>query len=66
MPLEDISIPSPRDTIVREIESQIIRGKLRPGEKLPTERELAAQTGASKTVVHFALIELERLGQSRR
>ncbi len=62
MPLEDISIPSPRDTIVREIESQIIRGKLRPGEKLPTERELAAQTGASKTVVHFALIELERLG----
>ena len=46
MPLEDISIPSPRDTIVREIESQIIRGKLRPGEKLPTERELAAQTSA--------------------
>ena len=62
MPLEEISIPSPRDTIVREIESQIIRGKLRPGEKLPTERELAAKIGVSKSVVHFGLIELERLG----
>ena len=62
MPFEEISIPSPRETIVREIEAQIIRGKLRSGEKLPTERELAAQTGVSKSVVHFGLIELERLG----
>ena len=62
MPFEEISIPSPRETIVREIESQIIRGKLRPGEKLPTERELAAKIGVSKSVVHFGLIELERLG----
>lgn len=62
MPLEEISIPSPRESIIREIEAQIIRGKLKPGEKLPTEREIGAKTGVSKSVVHFALIELERLG----
>ena len=62
MPFEEISISSPRETIIREIETQIIRGKLRPGEKLPTERELAVQTGVSKSVVHFGLIELKRRG----
>ena len=62
MPFEEICIPTPRETIVHEIEAQIIRGKLKPGEKLPTERELGAKTGVSKSVVHFALIELERLG----
>lgn len=62
MPFEKIEIPSPRDAFIREIESRIIKGKLAVGEKLPTERELEAQTGISKSVIHFALKDLERLG----
>lgn len=62
MPFEKIELPSPRDSLIAEIESRIIKGKLAIGEKLPTERELEAQTGISKSVIHFALKDLERLG----
>jgi len=62
MPFEKIEIPRPKEVLIREIEERIIKGKLSVGEKLPTERELEAQTGVSKSVVHFALIELERRG----
>ena len=62
MPFDKIEIPTPREIFVREIEGQIIRGKLAVGERLPTERELEAQTGISKSVIHFALKDLERMG----
>lgn len=62
MSFDKIEILSPKEVLIREIEERIIRGKLSVGEKLPTERELEAQTGVSKSVVHFALIELERRG----
>lgn len=62
MPFEKIELPSPRDSLIAEIERRIIKGKLAVGEKLPTERELEAQTGISKSVIHFALKDLERLG----
>lgn len=62
MPFEKIEIPTPRELFVREIKGRIIRGKLAVGEKLPTERELEAQTGISKSVIHFALKDLEHMG----
>lgn len=62
MPFEKIEIPSPKEIFIREIEERIIKGKLAVGEKLPTERELAEQTGISKSVVHFALKDLENMG----
>ena len=52
----------PRELLIHEIEGQIISGKLKIGEKLPTERELEEQTGISKSVIHFALKDLERIG----
>lgn len=62
MSFEKIELPTPRELFIREIEGRIIKGKLSVGEKLPTERELAEQTGISKSVVHFALKDLESLG----
>lgn len=62
MSFDKFEILSPKEVLIHEIEERIIRGKLSVGEKLPTERELEAQTGVSKSVVHFALIELERRG----
>ncbi len=41
---------------------EILRGQRNPGDRLPTESELAAQYDLRKTNVHLALKELERLG----
>ncbi len=62
MSFEKIEIPSPRDTFIKEIKGRIIKGKMKIGEKLPTERELSEQTGISKSVIHFALKDLEHQG----
>ena len=62
MPFDKIDIPTPKELFIREIEGRIISGKLAVGEKLPTERELEAQTGISKSVIHFALKDLEKIG----
>lgn len=62
MPYIKIEIPTPKELFIRQIEDQIISGRLAVGEKLPTERELEAETGISKSVIHFALKDLERMG----
>jgi len=62
MPYNKIEIPTPKELFIRQIEDQIISGRLAVGEKLPTERELEAETGISKSVIHFALVDLERMG----
>jgi len=62
MPFEKIEIPTPKEAFINEIKGQIIKGKIEIGEKLPTERELSEQTGISKSIVHFALKDLEHMG----
>ena len=57
-----IEAPTVRELFIEKIAGMIIDGSLKPGEKLPSERELAAQTHISKSAVHFAMAELERLG----
>ena len=49
---------SVREAFVRSIESQILSGQLRIGEKLPTARELCAQMGVSLTIVNAGVAEL--------
>jgi DNA-binding transcriptional MocR family regulator len=44
------------------LERQIDEGRLRPGERLPTERALSVQLGASRNVVRSALGELHKAG----
>lgn len=52
--------------LVRNYESQILSGALRPGSRLPTERELAQEHGLSRTTVREAIYELELKGLVER
>ncbi|GHJ39038.1 FadR/GntR family transcriptional regulator [Streptomyces sp. TS71-3] len=49
-------------TVVRHVERHIDRAGLGPGDRLPTERDLAAATGVSRAVVRAALNDLEQRG----
>ena len=62
MPFQEIFAPSLRELFIRQLEGLILSGELRPGDRLPTERELADEMKISKTVVHEGLRELHRLG----
>lgn len=62
MPFQEISSPSLRKLFVQQLEGLILSGELRPGDRLPTERELADEMKISKTVVHEGLRELHQAG----
>ena len=50
------------DSIVIHIEDLILNGLLKPGDKLPAERELAKDLAVSRTSLRDALIKLEARG----
>lgn len=50
------------EDICDQIRGQVLGGVLRPGDKLPAERELAEQFGVSRTAVREALRSLEIAG----
>lgn len=50
------------DRVARELLDTIVSRKLRPGDRLPTERELAEQFGVSRTVVREAVRSLAGKG----
>jgi GntR family transcriptional repressor for pyruvate dehydrogenase complex len=50
------------DTITRQLESLILEGVLRPGERLPPERELAQELEVSRPSLREALQKLEAAG----
>lgn len=50
------------ERIVAQIQGRIERGELRPGDRLPPERELALSFGASRTAVREALKTLAQMG----
>lgn len=62
MEFAKISSPSLRDLFVEQLEHLILSGKLKIGEKLPPERQLAEMTQVSRAVVNGGLGELERKG----
>ena len=57
-----IETPTVREMFMERIAGMIVSGELKPGDKLPSEREMAAQAKISKSAVHFAMVELERMG----
>ena len=57
-----IEAPTVKQLFLEKIATMIIKGELKPGDKLPSERDLAAQARISKSAVHLAMAELERLG----
>lgn len=50
------------EEIVKQIINRIKSGELKPGDKLPTERELASQLKVSRTAIREALRSLEVMG----
>src|SRR5215813_7084968 len=50
------------EEVVDQIASEIVRGRLSPGSRLPTEQELMATFGVSRTVVREAISALRSEG----
>lgn len=50
------------ETIVDRVEQQILRGKISPGDRLPSERHLAAHLQVSRSSVREAIRVLEEKG----
>lgn len=50
------------EAVVSQVEERILRGELRPGDRLPSERELCTQMGVSRPTVREAMRALENAG----
>jgi DNA-binding FadR family transcriptional regulator len=57
-----VTVARASSSIADQIRTAIITGKLREGERLPPERELAEQFGVSRVTVRDALRALEAMG----
>ena len=62
MPFRPIAPEKRSDAAARQIELLILRGVLRPGERLPSERELADQMQISRPSLREAVAELQTAG----
>lgn len=59
MPFQKVQPEKLSSSVVRQIELLILRGILRPGERLPSERELAERMGVSRPSLRDAISELQ-------
>ena len=50
------------EQVAEKIQQFIIQGHLRPGDRLPPERELGEQLGVSRTVIREATKQLQERG----
>lgn len=55
MDIEKKSVSEQKDAFIREIEARIFSGKLKPGDRLPTERELAEEMGVNRSIASSGL-----------
>ena len=62
MPFHKVAPEKLSHSVVRQIEELILRGILRPGERLPSERELADKLGVSRPSLREAIGELAEAG----
>lgn len=62
MPFRQVQAEKLSRSVVRQIELLILRGILRPGERLPAERELAEKLGVSRPSLREAIAELQERG----
>ena len=58
MKFKAINTLSIKELFISQIEEMILSGELKPGDKLPTERELADEMNISKTIVHDGIRNL--------
>lgn len=62
MPFQKVHAEKLSQSVVRQIELLILRGILRPGERLPAERELSERLGVSRPSLRDALADLQDRG----
>ncbi|RBI71454.1 GntR family transcriptional regulator [Roseovarius sp. TE539] len=62
MPFRKVTPEKLSTAVTRQIEKLILRGILRPGERLPPERELAERLGVSRPSLREAVAELQEKG----
>lgn len=67
LPLEPITVPKASDILAGQLRDLILSGSIAQGKPLPTERDLVAETGLSRSSVREALrvLEVEGLIQTR-
>ncbi|TCO74237.1 FCD domain-containing protein [Rhodovulum euryhalinum] len=59
MPFQKVQPEKLSHAVVRQIELMILRGILRPGERLPSERDLSDKLGVSRPSLREAIAELQ-------
>jgi GntR family transcriptional regulator, transcriptional repressor for pyruvate dehydrogenase complex len=62
MPYRKVTSEKLSQSVVRQIELLILRGILRPGERLPAERDLAERMGVSRPSLRDAVADLQERG----
>ena len=62
MPFQRIEAEKLSRSVVKQIEQLILRGILRPGDRLPSERELSERLGVSRPSLREAVSELQARG----
>lgn len=62
MPFQRVEAEKLSRSVVKQIEQLILRGILRPGERLPSERELSERLGVSRPSLREAVAELQDKG----
>ncbi|MEP5729043.1 MAG: FCD domain-containing protein [Sulfitobacter sp.] len=62
MPFRAVTPEKLSTSVVRQIEQLILRGILRPGERLPSERELAERLNVSRPSLREAIAQLQNDG----
>ena len=62
MPFRPVHPEKLASAVVRQIEELILRGILRPGERLPAERELSERLGVSRPSLREAVADLQARG----
>ncbi|MGC9018456.1 MAG: FadR/GntR family transcriptional regulator [Candidatus Bipolaricaulaceae bacterium] len=61
-PLLPVPLSTKSDRVLEAIAEKIERGELKPGDRLPSERELATQLGVSRPAVREAIAALQFAG----
>ena len=64
--LQKIEIKNPVDLIIDQVRALIASGKIKPNDKLPSERKLADHLGVSRSHVREALSKLQFYGIVKR
>ncbi len=62
MPFQTVQQEKLSHVVIRQIEELILRGILRPGERLPSERELSERMSVSRPSLREALADLQERG----